>query len=109
MDFPLELLAPSVAARSGTWARLGVTCEVRPVAPNYGKAVVVCEFESADWLGNLMIWVTGETELATIDTVHDRSVNKHYDLTAPADLDALLDELVALLADGRIPDAALIF
>jgi hypothetical protein len=33
-------------------------------------------------------------------------VNKHYDLVTSSDLGVVLDELVALLSDGSIPDSA---
>ncbi|WP_067501955.1 hypothetical protein [Actinoplanes sp. TFC3] len=106
MDFPVEALGAAVAARAEVWDSLGLDWQVRPVAANYGKAIVVSEFESATWVGDLMIWVSGEAELDTIRVADDHMVNKHYDLAGLADLDALLDELHALVADGRIPHAA---
>jgi len=36
------------------------------------------------------------------------AVNKHYDLTHIADLDVLMDDLVALLVEDRVPPAAVI-
>lgn len=72
------------------------------------KPVVISEFESVTWLGDILIWITGETELETVRLTDDRMVNKHYDLTTLDDLEVLLDELVALLVDDRIPAAAVV-
>ncbi|WFE56632.1 hypothetical protein [Micromonospora sp. WMMD712] len=80
----------------------------RPIQPNHGKAVVVSELESTTWLAAIMIWATGEAELTTVRLADDRMVNKHYDLENRDDLERLLDELSALIADGRVPEAALI-
>ncbi len=106
--FPLDALAPAVAARAETWTRLGLAWQTRPVAPNHGKPVVRSEFESAAWLVEIMIWDTGEAELATVRVVDGRMVNKHYDLASPDDLEVLLDELAAVLIDDRVPAAAVV-
>ena len=78
-----------------------------PVKPNYGKAVVVSRFESTAWMGEVLVWATGEAELSTIRLADELTVNKHYDLLTPADLGAMLDELVALLSSGSIPNSAI--
>jgi hypothetical protein len=70
--------------------------------------VVGSEFESATWIAEIMIWSTGEAELATVRLTDERIVNKHYDLGNLDDLEALLDELVALLVDDRVPAAAVV-
>jgi hypothetical protein len=108
VTFPLELLSVAVAARADTWTRLGFTWRTRPILPNYGKPVVGSEFESATWIAEIMIWSTGEAELATVRLTDERIVNKHYDLGNVDDLEALLDELVALLVDDRVPAAAVV-
>ena len=62
--------------------------------------------ESLAWLVQIMIWNSGEAELATIHLTDNKMINKHYDLTSGEDLSVLLDELVRLLAQNQIPDAA---
>ncbi len=108
MTFPLEALSAAVSARAETWARLGLVWRTRPIDPNHDKPVVVGEFESATWIGDILVWITGEAELETVRLIDDRMVNKHYDLTGRADLEVLLDELVALLIDDRVPAAAVV-
>jgi hypothetical protein len=108
VTFPLESLAAAVKARAETWATLGITWRVKPVEPNHGKALIIGRFASAGWLGDILIWITGEAELETIRLADGRSINKHYDLTHPADLDILMDDLVALLVEDRVPPAAVV-
>ena len=108
VTFPLDALGPAVAARAETWERLGLEWRIRPVAPNHGKPVVVSEFESVTWLGNVLIWVSGEAELDAVRVADDRAVSKHYDLTGLDDLEVLLGELGALLTAGHVPDAAVV-
>ena len=108
VDFPLEVLARAVAARAGTWERLGLAWRIGPVAPNHGKPVVVGEFASVTWLGNVLIRSSGEAELDVVPVADDQAVSKHYDLTGPGDLEVLLGELDALLTAGRVPAAAVV-
>ena len=70
--------------------------------------MVVGEFESPAWLGNVLIWISGEAELDVVRVVDVYAVSKHYDLTGPDDLEVLLGELDALLTGGRIPAAAIV-
>ncbi|SCG66384.1 hypothetical protein GA0070613_4149 [Micromonospora inositola] len=80
----------------------------RSVEPNHGKPVVSTELESSAWLAEIMIWGTGEAELATVRLADDRVVNKHYELAGRSDLEALLNDLIDLLVDDRIPAAAVV-
>jgi hypothetical protein len=106
VNFPLNALASAVAARTETWNRLGLEWRTRPVAPNHGKPVVVTEFESMTWTGDILIWSSGEAELDAVRLADDQTISKHYDLTGSDDLNVLLNELEALLGAGRVPDAA---
>jgi hypothetical protein len=108
VNFPLDGLGSAVAARAETWERLGLEWRIRPVAPNHGKPVVVSEFESVTWLGNVLIWISGEVELDAVRVSDDQAVSKHYDLTGLDDLEVLLGELDALLTAGRVPNAAVV-
>ena len=109
VTFPLQMLAPAVEERAETWARLKMSQRAFPIQPNRGKPVVRVELESAAWLVQIMIWSSGESELETIRLTDDRIVNKHYDLTSRDDLSVLLDELVRLLVQDQVPDAAVTF
>jgi hypothetical protein len=106
VTFPLQMLARAVEQRAETWARLEMSRRMFPIQPNHGKPVVRVELESAAWLVQIMIWNSGEAELETIRLTDDRIVNKHYDLTSRDDLSVLLDELVRLLVQDQVPDAA---
>jgi hypothetical protein len=62
----------------------------------------------AAWLAEILVWDTGEAEVGTIRVTDGRIVNKHYDLASADDLELLLDELVLLLANDRIPASAVV-
>jgi hypothetical protein len=79
----LSSFAPALERRASAWASFGVEWVVEPVARNYGKPVVVARFESVSWLGDVMVWITGEAELATARLADNWMVNKHYDLLGP--------------------------
>jgi hypothetical protein len=76
---------------------------VQPIQPNYGTAFINAQFESAVWIIEIAMWSSGEAELASIHLPDDLIVNKHYDLTSPADLAVVLDELTALPLRGGGP------
>jgi hypothetical protein len=108
VTFPLEALSAAVAVRVETWVRLEMRWRTRPIQPDCDKSVVSVEFESSAWLAEVMIWITGEAELATVRLAGGRIVNKHYELAGHGDLEVLLDEFVGLLVDDRIPGAAVV-
>jgi hypothetical protein len=103
------MLASAVEERADTWARLEMSQRAFPIQPNHSKPVARVELESAAWLVQIMIWSSGEAEVETIRLTDDRVVNKHYDLPGRDDLDMLLDELVRLLVQDEVPDAAVVF
>jgi hypothetical protein len=106
--FPLEELAPAIADRAGTWARLGFARQTQPIAANHGKPIVISVFESEGWIVQIMVWDTGDAELEALRWADCRMVSKHYELTGRAEFEVLLDEFVALLDDDRVPDRAVI-
>ncbi|MER7169131.1 hypothetical protein ABT336_24095 [Micromonospora sp. NPDC000207] len=80
----------------------------RPIKPNHGKQIVSGDFESESWLAAITIWSGGEAELEAARLDDGRIVAKHYDLSTLDDLDTLLNELVALLTEDRIPEVAIV-
>ena len=108
MTFPLEAVRGAVAARAGTWSGLGIEWQIRPVHPNHGKAVVVGQSITPGWWVQFAIWATGESEIDVIRPADELTVTKHYDLAGLDDLEMMLDELLALFADNRIPDGAFV-
>jgi hypothetical protein len=109
VTFPLEELPRAVQKRASVWAALGLRQHVRPMHPNYGKAVTGVEFESAEWLVDVTIWNSGEADLSTVRLTDDRVVNKTYGLAGLQDLNRLLDELVRLLTRDELPPAAFVY
>ncbi|MCO8274278.1 hypothetical protein M1L60_27125 [Actinoplanes sp. TRM 88003] len=109
MTFPVGALALAVEERADVWAALGLRPVVLPVAPNYRKAMAGVQFESAEWLSEILVWTSGETELETLRLSDDRMVEKHYDLAEPRDLAVVVDELIGLLTRDTIPADAAVF
>jgi hypothetical protein len=75
---------PGIRAHQSEWDALALTCTVKPISPNYGKAVISAEFESADWLASVAVWETGETDLEARRKPDGWLIAKHYDLEAVA-------------------------
>lgn len=104
--FDLEMFAPRIRQHAHEWDRLGLDWSIGPIQPNHGKAVTSATFENGEWLAEILIWETGETDLGTC-RLHDRKViNKHYELVTSADLNVVIDEVLKLLRDGQIPSDA---
>jgi hypothetical protein len=106
VTFDLGSFSVGVEAKAATWTALGVRWQLKPVSPNYGKPVVTGVFESARWIGDMTVWITGEAELVTVRLADGWNVNKHYDLASSGDLEIAFDELAALIAQGSVPNAA---
>jgi hypothetical protein len=64
-------------------------------------------FESATRAGNMIVWITGEAEPATVRLADGRNVSKHYDLTPLMISRQPLDELTALITRAPVPAGAL--
>jgi hypothetical protein len=94
---------PRVRAHQNEWDALPLTFKVKPISPNFGKAVTSAEFESADWLASVAVWETGELDLDAVRKADGWHIVKHYDLGAAAQLDALFTELIALFRAGEVP------
>jgi hypothetical protein len=92
--------------RAADWQSLSVSWTEREISPNYGKATTGARFECEEWIGEISVWETGETELQTARTSEDSRVNKHYDLEDAAQLDVVLSELIGLIRDGTVPPDA---
>jgi hypothetical protein len=104
--FDLEQLDAALHRRAGTWSRLGVVWRVEPRAANEGLPIAVARCESAAWLGDMKIWVTGEADLAAVCVADGRMVNKHFDLSGSADLEQPLDDFIGLVDRGDAPPGA---
>jgi hypothetical protein len=106
VTFDLTGLAERIRMRAADWKSLSVSWTEREISPNYGKATTSARFECEQWIGEISIWETGETDLLTARTSEDSGVNKHYDLEDTAQLDVVLSELIKLIRDGTVPPDA---
>ena len=95
--------------RAADWQSLSVSWTERQISPNYGKATTSASFECEEWIGEISVWETGETDLLTARTSGDSGVNKRYDLEDAAQLNVVLSELIGLIRDGTVPPAAVTY
>lgn len=109
MTFDLTGLAERIRVRAADWRSLSLSWTESEISPNYGKAMTRASFECEHWIGEIMIWETGETELQTIRVPEGPIVNKHYELEDAAQLDVVLSELIGLLRDGIVPPDAVTY
>jgi hypothetical protein len=101
--FELTNFEPRVRDHQPEWNALSVEIVVKPISPNYGKAMTTAEFENAEWLVSVAVWETGELDLDAWRKADGRLVAKHYDLDSAAQLDEVLAEILALVRDGTVP------
>lgn len=106
MAFDLTDFEPRVRDHQLEWSALSVEITVKPISPNYGKAITTAEFESAEWLASVAVWETGELDLDAGRKADGRLVAKHYDLNSSAQLDEVFAELIALVREGTVPTDA---
>lgn len=105
----LAALAERIRVRAADWQALSLSWTERGISPNYGKAMTSASFECEQWIGEILVWETGETELQTIRISEDLRVNKHYELEDAAQLDVVLSELIGLIRDGVVPPGAVTY
>jgi hypothetical protein len=106
--FDLTAFGPRVQEHSEVWDSLGLDWAVGPIHPNYGKALTSATFDGVEWLAQISIWDTGETEVETVRKRDGQAVNKHYDVANVTDLDTVIEEVLRLLRDGEAPPGAFI-
>lgn len=109
MTFDLAGLAERIRLRAADWQLLSLSWTERDISPNHGKAMTSASFECEQWIGEIAVWETGETELQTIRISEDSGVNKHYELEDAAQLDVVLSELIGLIRDGVVPPGAVTY
>jgi hypothetical protein len=101
--FDLGLLGPAFGRRADAWDELALTVE--PASPPSATAKPSSEltFKSAHYLGNFVLWVSGEGEATVVRLRDGRRMVKVYRLTSPAALDGAIGELIAFMVDGEVP------
>jgi len=108
VPFDLTVFGPRVQEHAAEWDSLGLDWAVAPIHPNYGKALTWATFDGAEWLAQMSIWDTGETEVETVRKWDGQAINKHYDVANVTDLDTAIEEVLRLLRDGEVPPGAFI-
>ncbi len=104
MTLDLREVPRLVSARTVQWESAGVAWGELHASPDDGspKAVVWQAFAGAGWEGDIMVWDSGEVELAAMKQ-GGWHLAKHYDLEAPEDIDLVLDDVASLIESDTIP------
>ena len=108
MGFDLASFGLRVQDQAEEWDSLGLDWAVGPIHPNYGKALTSATFDGVEWLAQISIWDTGDSEVETVRKRDGQAINKHYDVADITDLDTVIDDLLRLLRDGEAPSGAFI-
>jgi hypothetical protein len=108
MAFDLRAFGPRIQEHAEEWDSLGLEWTVGPIHPNYGKALTSATFDGVEWLAQISIWETGETEVETVRKRDGQAINKHYDIANVTELDTVIVEVLLLLRDGEAPPDAFI-
>jgi hypothetical protein len=97
IEFDLTQFATAVCAHAPQWERMSIKWQLI-FGPERDKSAAWVNCETDDLLGELIVWTTGEAELATASITTGATDQTHYDLTTNEDLDACLDDLTHRLA-----------
>jgi hypothetical protein len=80
-------------------AGVNVTLEHSP--PGWSKASIAANFDCDPRLASLIIWDTGETELDLADLHAGAHIPQHHDISSPAEVDQLLDQILTWISPGE--------
>lgn len=79
----------------------GINSEFGRGGADYPKSVAWVNVESSGWLGELLVWTSGEVELgATKRDAREAEINEHHEIQTDEALDDLLARLIAIVRGG---------
>ena len=103
MPLDLEALGERVRSYSARYSAMEIRWSLGPISSFPEKRAVFAYFEGSGWIADIGVWTTGESELGAKRQVDGLDVNKHYELPDVLAIDAVLEELLALISEGTIP------
>jgi hypothetical protein len=92
-------LGELVEERAERWASLHIAWEFRPATTVGPKPSASLRCESADAVGQLTVWTSGEADLDVGYFAAERMTNEHYDVTGDLGLRGCLDDLERLMSE----------
>jgi hypothetical protein len=100
--FDLAQFATAVHARAQQWEQASIRWQFT-IGPEREKSGAWLSCETDDLLGELIVWTTGEAELAIADPTTGTVDQAHHDLTTAEDLDTCLSDLTHRLTQQTRP------
>lgn len=83
----------------GIDAEFGRGDEARP------KTMAFCNFETTEWIGELLLWSSGEVELGATRRTDGEEVNEHHHAAGQEDLESLLQRLRDIVRPSQPRDS----
>lgn len=98
IELDLAQFAAAVRAHAPRWERAGIRWQLT-FGPERDKSAAWVDCETGDLAGQLIVWTSGEAELAAGNLATGVIDQVHHDLASPRDLGSCLDDLTRRLTD----------
>ena len=96
IELDLAAFAAAVRAQAPEWERRTITWEMT-FGPTRDKSAAWVDCLHGDRLGQLILWTSGEAELAVLSLTTDDPYQVHYDLTGADEIATCLRDLTQQL------------
>ncbi|MEV0678646.1 hypothetical protein AB0I60_19225 [Actinosynnema sp. NPDC050436] len=98
IELDLAQFAAAVHAHAPQWERAGVQWQLT-FGPERDKSAAWVDCGTGELLARLIVWTSGEAELAAGNIVTGVIDQVHYELASPQELGTCLDDLTNRLTD----------
>ena len=98
IELDLAQFAAAVHAHAPQWERAGIRWQLT-FGPERDKSAAWVPCETGDLEGELIVWTSGEAELAAGNLTTGVIDQVHYELASPPEPSTCLDDLTNRLAD----------
>ena len=95
-ELDLAWFASAVRAHAPQWERTGIRWQLT-FGPERDKSAAWVDCETGDLTGQLIVWTTGEAELAAGNLAMGANDLVHYELASPQEIGTCLDDLTLRL------------
>jgi hypothetical protein len=96
IELDLAAFAAATRAKAPEWERRGITWQMT-FGPPRDKSAAWVDCQHSDRFGHLIVWPSGEAELAIVSLTTDDPYQVHYDLTSPDEIATCLRDLTQRL------------
>lgn len=97
----IDYLEQWVAEHAAALQAEGLAIEFGRGNETRSKSMAFFNLETSEWIGELLIWSSGEVELGATKRSDGEEVNEHHQVASRVDLDSLLGRLTNLVKPGQ--------